>query len=135
MIAEVPRLAGPIARSRAIGCWVGALIGAGWMAYGLSSLPNFVRAPLGLIGLVIVVFLLRWSRQLLAQSRNLPEASFAEHAASRGAWKWFWLNLVAEIVLLNVAIHLPAAPALRPYWIPAISLVVGLHFLPMAKFF
>ena len=135
MAGTTTRSTGQIARSRGIGARVGTLIGAGWMAYGLSILPNSVRVPLGLIGLVIVVFLLRWSRQLLASSRNLPEASSAERAASRRAWKWFWLNLVAEIVLLNVAINLLAAPALRIYWIPAISLVVGPHFLPMARFF
>ena len=135
MAAATKRSARQIVRSRGIGCWVGSLIGAGWMAYGLSFLPNFVRVPLGLIGLVIVVFLLRWSRQILASSRNLPEASSVEHVASRGAWKWFWVNLVAEIVLLNVAVNLLAAPAQRIYWIPAISLVVGLHFLPMARFF
>ena len=135
MASEITRSAGQIARSRGIGCWVGTLIGAGWMAFGLSSLPNLVRVPLGLIGLAVVISLLRWSRQLIAASRNLVEATPPEHAASRRAWSWFWLNLVAEIVLLNVAINLLAAPALRVYWIPAISLVVGLHFLPMAKFF
>ena len=135
MSAATTRSVRQIVRSRSIGCWMGSLIGAGWMAYGLSFLPNSVRVPLGLIGLVIVLFLLRWSRQLLASSRNLPEASSAQRAVSRGAWKWFWVNLVAEIVLLNVAVNLLAAPALRIYWIPAISLVVGLHFLPMARFF
>jgi hypothetical protein len=47
----------------------------------------------------------------------------------------FWINFGVEIVLLNVALNLLASPSLHVYWIPAISLVVGLHFLPMARFF
>ena len=135
MAAATMRSARQIVRSRGIGCRLGALIGAGWMASGLAALPNSVRVPLGLIGLAVVVCLLRASRQLVALSRGLPEATSAEGAASRRAWKWFWLNLVAEIILLNVAIILLGAPELRIYWVPAISLVVGLHFLPMASFF
>jgi hypothetical protein len=36
--------------------------------------------------------------------------------------------------LLNLAVNLLRQPAQRVYWIPAISLIVGLHFLPMASF-
>ena len=135
MATALSRSGGQIARSRGIGCRVGTLIGAGWLAYGLSTLPNSIRVPGGLIGIVAVVFLLRSSRHLIAMSRSLPPATAAEQAAGRRTWRWFWLNLVAEIVLLNVAINLLAQPALHIYWIPAISLVVGLHFLPMARFF
>ena len=47
----------------------------------------------------------------------------------------FWINLGIEIVLLNLALGLLSRPALHSYWVPAISFVVGLHFLPMANFF
>ena len=76
-----------------------------------------------------------WSGRLIGASRNLPEPTAIEQIAYRRTWRWFWLNLFGEIVLLNVAINLLVAPGLRIYWIPAISLVVGLHFLPMAGFF
>ena len=42
---------------------------------------------------------------------------------------------MVEITLINLALVLLARPALHPYWVPAISFVVGLHFLPMASFF
>ena len=45
-----------------------------------------------------------------------------------------WLNLLVEIVLLNVTINLLAVSPLHFFWIPAISCVVGLQFLPMARF-
>ncbi len=110
------------------------MIGAGWMAFGLSSCPNVVRVPLGLAGLGLVWCLLRGSRMLLHASRDLPEADFRRAAAYRRVWIWFWVNLVAEIVLLNVAVGLLRAPELHIYWISAVSGVVGLHFLPMAVF-
>ena len=124
-----------ILRGRGIGSRVGTLIGAGWLWYGLSFFPTVVRMPLGLLGLGIVVFLLNRSRRLLAISRQLPAPEATARATNRRVWKWFWLNLLIEIVLLNVAINLLVHPSQRIYWIPAISFVVGLHFLPMARFF
>ena len=113
---------------------MGTLIGAGWMASGLTALPNPVRVPLGLAGLGIVGYLLYQSGRMIAASRKLPAPDAAARAANRRVWIWFWLNLLLEVVLLNVAINLLIEPELRIYWIPAISLVVGLHFLPMARF-
>lgn len=122
-------------RSRGIGARVGTLIGAGWMVYGLLGFPNTVRVVVGLAGLVAVIFLLVTSRRLIASARTLPAPNAAAQSAHRRVWTLFWINLALEIVLLNVVIYLLAQPALHIYWIPAISLVVGLHFLPMASFF
>jgi hypothetical protein len=47
-----------IVRSRGIGAAVGALIGAGWMAYGLFWFPGAIRILFGLIGLAAVIPLL-----------------------------------------------------------------------------
>ena len=135
MSANPARTHAQIVRGRGIGSGVGTLIGAGWLAYGSSFFPNAVRVPVGLLGLGIVVFLLKRSRRLLANGRQLPPPDAAARVASRRVWKWFWLNFLVEIVLLNVAISLLAKPSLHIYWIPAISFVVGLHFLPMARFF
>ena len=57
MEAATTRSSAQIARSRGIGAWVGTLIGAGWLAYGLAALPNAVRLPLAVIGLAVVVSL------------------------------------------------------------------------------
>lgn len=129
------RSTGQILRSRGIGARVGTLIGAGWMAYGLIWFPNFVRVLLALLGLTIIVPLLLGSSRLIAASRAQPPPDADALAANRRIWTLFWLNFALEIVLLNIAINLLRAPPLQIYWIPAISFVVGLHFLPMAFFF
>lgn len=124
-----------IQRSRGIGAGVGTLIGIGWLAYGLIWFPIAVRVLVSLFAATIVVPLLLGSTRLISTSRSQPAPDADQLGASRRVWKLFWLNLVIEIVLLNVAINLLQAPSHRIYWIPAISFVVGLHFLPMAKFF
>jgi len=105
------------------------------MAYGLLWFPDVVRVLVGLVGLVAVVILMIASRRLVASARNLPAPNAAAQSTNRRVWTLFWINFAVEIALLNVAIRLLAEPALQVYWIPAISLVVGLHFLPMARFF
>ncbi len=135
MSPETDRSSPQILRSRGIGACVGTLIGCGWLVYGLGGLPNTIRISLGLLGLAVVISLLRGSGRLIASAKGLPGPDAAARTAHRRAWTLFWINLVVEIVLLNVAVNLLARPDLRPYWIPAISFVVGLHFLPMAGFF
>lgn len=65
----------------------------------------------------------------------MPKPTTSEAATGKRVWRWFWLNLVGELVLLNIVVSLLAANGLNDYWIPAISAVVGLHFWPMAHFF
>jgi hypothetical protein len=105
------------------------------MAYGLLWFPAFVRVLVALLGLTIILPLLLGARRLVTASHTLPPPDAAAKAASRRVWMLFWLNFALEIVLLNIAINLLNHPSLQVYWIPAISFVVGLHFLPMAKFF
>jgi hypothetical protein len=72
---------------------------------------------------------------LIATARTLSAPDAAARLAARRLWRLFWINFAVEIVLLNVVVNLLARPALHIYWIPAISFIVGLHFLPMASFF
>ena len=120
---------------RARGIVIGALIAFGWAAFGAS----FVRMPGRVVMLAIAAVpagaLLAAGIAMLRQARAMPAPTPSQRSAGRRAWRWFWLNLVGEIVLLNIAVNLLAAPDRRIYWIPAISAVVGLHFWPMAVFF
>jgi hypothetical protein len=129
------RSAGQELGGRGRGSIVGTLIGVGWMAYGLIWFPNIVRILLALLAATIVVPLLLGSARLIAASRTMPAPNAEQTSASRRVWTLFWVNFAVEIVLLNIAINLLRAPSLRIYWIPAISFVVGLHFLPMARIF
>jgi hypothetical protein len=123
------------ASGRARGVIVGSLIALGWWIYGSAIFTPATRAAVNAAGLMLTVVLLASAVRTLRHVRTMPVGSSAGVAANRRAWRWFWLNLVGEIVLLNVAISLLSAPDLRVYWIAAISGVVGLHFLPMAVFF
>ncbi len=122
-------------RGRANGVMVGSLIAFGWAFYAASGFAPASRYILIAIAAGVAVSLLIAGAKIMRIARSLPSATAAQTQARRRVWRWFWLNLLAEIVLLNIAITLLAAPDLRAYWIPAISVVVGLHFLPMATFF
>lgn len=134
MNTPVQRSTAQIVRGRGIGARVGTLIGVGWMAYGISLLPAASRISTGIVGILIALILSARARKLIALSHTLPAPDDAARAANRRVWIKFWINLAAEIVLLNIAVNLLRKPELHVYWIPAISLVVGLHFLPMASF-
>ena len=123
------------ASGRARGVVVGSLIALGWAYYGASMLPGGVRAVALAASIAVTGTLLVAAFALLRRVRSMPPSTPPEIAAGRRKWRWFWINLVGEIVLLNVAVGLLASPDLRIYWIAAISAVVGLHFLPMAVFF
>jgi hypothetical protein len=122
-------------KGRARGVIVGSLIAFGWAAYGASGLPSSARYILMIGAALVSAALIVAGVGLLRRARSMPTATSAQLLASKRTWRWFWLNLVGEIVLLNIAVNLLAAPDLRKYWIPAISIVVGLHFWPMASFF
>ncbi|NKF20826.1 hypothetical protein [Solimonas marina] len=128
------RSAGQIVRNLAIGIRVGTLIGVAWMAYGVSLLAPAPRMLAGVIGIVIALVLSSRSRRLADVGARMPPPSSEQRAAGRRVWILFWINFALELVLLNIAIRVLGAPQFHLYWIPAISLIVGLHFLPMASF-
>lgn len=122
-------------RGRGLGASVGTLIGAGWLIFALQHLALTPQILFGALGLVVVLWLLACSGRLLVIARRLPAPSAAARATNWRTWTLFWANFSLEIILLNVAINLLNSPALHVYWLPAISLVVGLHFLPLAAIF
>jgi hypothetical protein len=127
------RSARDAARGRGVGVLVGAVIGAAWAAYGASLLPAWTAFVLA-IAAAFTAPLAAAGVAMIGRARAMP-ADPAGAAANRRAWRWFWLNLAAEIVLLNLAALALNATGRPAYLIPAISVVVGLHFLPMARFF
>lgn len=120
---------------RARGTITGSLIAFALLFYGASGFAAGIRYLLLAAGLAVTITLLLGGIALQRRAAAMTGPTPEQRAAGRRIWRWFWLNLLGEIVLLNVAINLLAAPGLRIYWIPAISAVVGLHFLPMARFF
>jgi hypothetical protein len=124
-----------IAFGRLRGAAVGAAFGVGWAAYGLSLSPMWAKATGGAVAVIAIIMLILAARRLMQRARSLPGPDAAQQARGRRQRLGFIAVLVGEIVLLNVAVALLSAPALRVYWVPAIALVVGVHFLPLAWLF
>ncbi|QYE33473.1 MULTISPECIES: hypothetical protein [Sphingosinicellaceae] len=122
-------------RGRASGVVVGSVIAFGWAVYAASSLASTSRYLLIAVAATLSSSLFIAGAAMMRLARLLPSATAGQVLARRRIWRMFWLNLVAEIILLNVAVSLLASPDRRAFWIPAISVVVGLHFWPMAVFF
>ena len=120
------------ARGRASGIAVGAVIGSGWAIYAARTL-----APGDYLGIVlaatIAAVLVAWA---IASVRALgSQADTAPASGGARARRLFLLNTVGEIVALNIVVYALARFGWMAYLIPGIAVVVGLHFLPMARFF
>ena len=104
---------------------VAALIGAGWAIYAAQALTGAMRATAivasGLIAIAIIV-------RILVDRRTSPNASRRRPDSRRV----FVLAVIGEIVLLNIAAQILLRIGRMDLLIPAISFVVGLHFLPLA---
>jgi hypothetical protein len=113
-----------------------AMFAAAWMYWGLFiaralTLPRVVViAVVELLLLAAASYFIRRGKELCARYPPLPQANTR---SVRG--KWFLIVVVAEIALAIVAGGTAASLRrfeLIPDWI---AIVVGLHFLPLAKIF
>lgn len=122
-------------KSRARGIMIGSLIAFGWAVYGLSGIASSARPMPGAAAVAVTSVLLYSGAVLVRRARKLPPPESGQKQVNNRAWRWFWVNLAAEIILLNIVFYLIGITGYRAYLIPAISIVVGLHFWPMAVFF
>jgi len=104
-----------------------------WIGLGLSVLPS-VPAAIWVTYSLATVVLLTLAVTAMRQGRKL----MAAQATSRGdAWqaRRNGFRLVTTIEVIGcIAVVVLADVARRPTWIPVgVSLVVGLHFLPLGK--
>jgi hypothetical protein len=117
------------------GALIVAMFGAGWLGWGLGQ----ARAFTGLVGPVfglIELFLLACSIHAIRKGRKLRKKYPPIPSSTRRALqKSFWLVVLAEVVALFLVVTL-ASVLHRPDLAPdGIAMVVGLHFLPLAKLF
>jgi hypothetical protein len=104
---------------------VGLLFATGWAIYAAKALPPALH-PVGIVVAIAITAV------LLLASFRLPLVMIPP---IRNVWRWFALNLVVEIAMLNVAVSLTIENGRPAYLVPALSIAVGLHFLPMAWMF
>ncbi|MEV6654338.1 hypothetical protein [Streptomyces sp. NPDC051219] len=104
-----------------------ALFGLGWWLLGTSAFNGPARLVPVVAGCVVAVALMLAARHFLSQAAGLR---FSAHQRLRfnqinGAQ---WLLIVVVAVVCGLA----GVPVLVP---PLVALVVGLHFLPLARVF
>ncbi len=120
----------------ALGLIFTGFFGAIW---GLNALP-FLAQPIQRPGLLLVcgVTLVFWTvgtRALFrARSLVMPVTGLAP-ARNRAVWSGFGLVFTAEMALIFLARFLLVRSGTDELILPVIALIVGLHFLPLARIF
>lgn len=127
----------PALRGPAIGIIVSGLFAALWANWS-SPLLSRLPAPYGWVAVCVVVAasgtLLLAGVAMFLRARR-PSLATGGGSASRGVRRGFLVVLAGEIVALNIAAFLLASHHALQYLPPAVAVVVGLHFLPLAKLF
>lgn len=131
------RAAQPASARNPQGSGVGAAICAGfaalWAVTGTRGWPAPFAEVIYAIAFLVTALLLAGCVQLVSRARHLPRRS--DPAAARRRTGWFLLVVLLEIVAINVIVLTLAMHHLDAYQMPAIALVVGLHFFPLARVF
>ena len=114
---------------------VEALFGGVWAIAGASLLNGSVEVAAILLGIVATAVLLFASARLRRSAPEHVDAAPARVDGFAEAQKGLRWVVVLEAVVVVVVIRLLVMADLQPYVAPAIAVVVGLHFLPLARLF
>jgi hypothetical protein len=116
-------------------CAIFAALWANWAAPMLSGLPSMYRWAAIFVAVVASGTLLVAGVAMMRRGRRLSQSTGVGAAAPRGMRRQFILVLAGEIVALNIAAYFLIGHHMARYLAPAVAVVVGLHFLPLAKIF
>jgi hypothetical protein len=120
---------------RGRGALILAMSGGGWLAWGLSIAKVFTL-PRGILFSVVEIFLVVCSVYLIRKGMSLRKRyPGLPGQAAPNMRKWFLIVLIVEFVAIGIVVNVAYAlrrPELVPVWI---AMVVGLHFLPLARIF
>jgi len=111
------------------------IFGAGWLAWGLS-MSNAVTVILAVLFSVVEIFLLGCSGYFIWKGRSLrKEYPSSSSAVTQRMNKKFVVAVVLEFMAIAI-VSVVASARHRPDLAPVlIAIVVGLHFLPLARIF
>ncbi len=120
---------------RGIGAVITACAGFVWFGWALSAF-RAVPAAILLTYLLLAIALVSFALVAVRRGRKMLRALGAQRSDFwRHRRKPFWIVVFLEVVGCGIAVALVGVLR-RPEWVAAgISLVVGLHFLPLGRIF
>lgn len=122
-------------RGRGIGMIVGAGFGGWWAVAALHAAPAFRTWPIeAAVALVTGILVVAGAATFWRGVRAAPIRHEVTRPRHRKWWK-FLPVLVIEIVALNLVVAALQRNGLMSYLLPAIAIIVGLHFYPLARIF
>ncbi|WP_458072145.1 hypothetical protein [Rhodanobacter sp. BL-MT-08] len=128
-------LSAPALRSRGLGMIACACFGAFWAGTAVATAAVSYAAAYFFVIALISTWLLIAAVRLLRRSRHMTALSDTVAPAQRRTRWLFFAIFAAEIIALNVVANLLVSHHRISYLMPAIAVIVGLHFYPLAKLF
>jgi hypothetical protein len=122
-------------RGRGIGTLVCAAFAAFWASSSRPEWPaGFDTAAFAMIALITGALIVA-GIGMIRRSRQLPSTIDALSGKRRRTGVHFAAIVVAEIIVMNITAYLLTEHHLETYLVPAIAIIVGLHFFPLAQVF
>lgn len=122
-------------RGRSMGVFACTGFGALWACSALALGPTALHNA-GYLVVALMTGSLLWAMlDMLRHSRQMTAASDPAPLARRRMTGRFLGIFAAEIVLINIAAHVLNSQHALQYLMPAIAIVVGLHFYLLAPLF
>jgi hypothetical protein len=129
---QVPRAA---VQGIAFGILLMGLFTSIWLTIASSALSGICHALcLGLLATVVAGFVV-YAVRLLRKAKEFPRTKPEDKAEGRRIQIWYGVIFGAEGLLIGAACGILGANGLDKDIVPAIALIVGLHFYPMAAVF
>jgi hypothetical protein len=128
----VPRIA---IKSIAFGILLMGFFTSIWLAIASSALSGiYYWLCLGVLLTVLIGFVV-YATRLLLRSKEFPRAKPEDKAEGGRMQIWYGVIFGGEGLLIGATCGILGAKGLDNYIVPAIALIVGLHFYPMAAVF
>lgn len=132
---STPTIHAAVLRGRGTGMLVAAAFGALWANAALTAEPALQVWPVQIAIVAVTVALILAGMATLLHGKRLAKIPGNPALPQRRVWRKFLLVLFAEIVALNLVAWQLGVHELMAYLMPAIAIIVGLHFFPLARIF
>lgn len=121
-------------KNRSRGLMIGTIIGFLWLFYGASFLSSPSNIIILILGIIISIPLIYMSVLTRKKSKSCQNPTKIQRDNNRKRRLYFFANVIIEIILLNLVYFYCTKNHFDKSIIFALTIVVGLHFIPMAFF-